>query len=164
VAKGLDTCLEAWNMSGYYKIVYPASAKFSYETDPDLFVSSNASGRAEARYRIGHWTRPPEWLGKQGYGLMVFDNLNDLYSHHRNCFSWHGGSMVLRCIGGERIPLKPFLSMSDLYNGFIVKMESAKFPDGTIMLDELMPVGVIRRWHAREGCFYVNGQWRNYGP
>ena len=129
-------------MKIYYKV-----------TTPDLY-STYVKGEMRIHYKIGKWVRPNKKVLEKGYGIAVFDsveNAHDLF--HCLCPSsilWK--EKLFECEIGKILPT-PYRSIyvPNLISDFIkyIELDNRTYclwPKGTIITDKVRLIREVSRW------------------
>jgi len=119
-------------MPTYYKVVT--------KIPDNKYVSAIVSGKARVEYKIGKYAMSPEWLLKNGYGLLVFDTIRNA-----KIFKGHNDKLfTCKCI--NKLPLKKRLSFIILRKGLDIFSSEQKgnFPEGSLMFEKVMLLEEIK--------------------
>lgn len=116
----------------YYKVVRVTKL----ENEKQSAVAENY---AKVIYKVNEWAYPPDWLEKIGYGILLFNNLeNAKWFYYNNTLI---GGEIWECEIGKEIKLPPFSNVFDLSDKRIItayRWDSLLyFPLGTICADKI---------------------------
>jgi len=106
-------------------------------------------GKARVEYQPGEYVKAPEWLSKEGYDLLVFDNLEKAlkFIDDRVVSNYHQ-TEVWKCeIKKGKSKLPPVMAIDYLAWGKLSDSPFSTWPDGTVMAREVKitePVSGIR--------------------
>jgi len=118
----------------------------------ETLVSVYARGKAKTIYNIGEWTFPPMWLAERGYGLLGFDNEENIKQFLLGHLSVMHNSIVrvYECSTGRiSFVLPPYLKETSMAVGEIVPLKGtylADFPKGTLMTTKVRLDNLVASW------------------
>lgn len=112
----------------------------------DRLLSSWATGKAQVEYEEGKLSVAPEWLANLGYGVTVFASLVDAVNYKKtvsgNAYSKTTPIYSVAIVGSPRGP-KVIGSNYRLKDGVVSPMNSSKWPNGTFMVDGVIPMALV---------------------
>ncbi len=120
-------------MRKYYKVVNKERS--------GALISIYVDGKAKVEYKIGEFVEAPDWLAKEGYHLLVFDNLKDALTFYEEDVSLQ----LFECECKDEVELKEYLSTSFLEIGCLRSLTIIfGWPEGTRMFKRVKLIKRVR--------------------
>ena len=112
---------------------------FSHSASGEL-ISSWAYGKSEKTYRPDKWNYPPQWLARQGYGILCFESIESLASARDMILKFSGSVWI--CEARTRWPMRRYGDSIELSRGR-VHLCGMSWPRDTIMVAGIKPVSKL---------------------
>lgn len=121
--------------------------------DDNEFYSYSAEGKACVNYKLNEWAYPPNWLKEKGFGLLCFKSLESAKMFIENEYptAIKYRSVILKCIGENKINLPPFCSIVKLSEGVILNSELSDFFYGSVSFEKIKPIMI--EWYIDRNYF-----------